>query len=94
MGKSCSCNFFQSDTTSRSFSRQSTPKRVSFRKLIENGKAKTAQYLPFHKYIQNYKEKKKFNDYSPIKGKMQVTTKVMASLLEPVSGMSFIFHPQ
>ncbi|KAJ0181215.1 hypothetical protein K1T71_003300 [Dendrolimus kikuchii] len=81
-------NFF-SKLGNESFSRQSTPKRVSFRKLIENGKAKTAQYLPFHKYIQNYKEKKKFNDYSPIKGKMQVSTKIRATVPEPVSDSDY-----
>ncbi|KOB75939.1 putative DNA topoisomerase 2-binding protein 1 [Operophtera brumata] len=67
---------------------QSTPKRVSFKKFIENGKAKTAVYLPFQKYIKNYKQKKKANGYSPIKGQMQITTKVRASLpAEVVSGV-------
>lgn len=68
-------------------SSQSTPKRVSFRKFIENGKAKTAVYLPFQKYIQNYKQKKKANGYSPIKGPIQITSKLRASLpAEVVSG--------
>lgn len=66
----------------RTFSRQSTPKKVSFRKLIESGKEKTANYLPFQKYIQNYKLKKKASSYSPIKGKMQVSTRIKASLSE------------
>lgn len=60
---------------------------MSFRKFIENGKAKTAVYLPFQKYIQNYKQKKKANGYSPIKGKMQIISKIRASLpAEVVSG--------
>lgn len=64
----------------RTFSRQSTPKKVSFRKLFESGKAKTAVYLPFQKALQSYKQKKKGNGYSPMKDKMQITTKVRASL--------------
>ncbi|KAL4704814.1 hypothetical protein ACJJTC_001289 [Scirpophaga incertulas] len=62
-----------------SFSRQSTPKRVSFRKLIETGKAKTSNYIPFKKYIQNYKQKKKMNTYSPIEAK-QISSKIRLSL--------------
>jgi hypothetical protein len=71
----------------RSFSRQSTPKRVSFRKLIETGKAKTANYIPFKKYIQNYKQKKKVNSYSPISnGKMQTSSRLRVSLPGGTSG--------
>lgn len=70
----------------RSFSRQSTPKRVSFRKIIETGKAKTSNYIPFKKYIQNYKQKKKANTYSPIEGKMQTSSKIRLSLPGGTSG--------
>ncbi|KAG6460737.1 hypothetical protein O3G_MSEX012184 [Manduca sexta] len=73
---------FFSKFGNETFSRQSTPKKVSFRKFIENGKAKTSIHLPFQKYIQNYKLKKKATAYSPIKGKLQVSTKIKASLPE------------
>ncbi|CAG9782982.1 unnamed protein product [Diatraea saccharalis] len=71
---------FFSKFGNESFSRQSTPKRVSFRKLIETGKAKTSNYIPFKKYIQNYKQKKKVDSYSPINGKMQSSSKIRLSL--------------
>ncbi|XP_063833459.1 uncharacterized protein LOC135082605 [Ostrinia nubilalis] len=71
---------FFSRLGNESLSRQSTPKRVSFRKLIETGKAKTSNYIPFRKYIQNYKEKKKATNYSPIEGKMQLSSKIRLSM--------------
>ncbi|GBP80840.1 DNA topoisomerase 2-binding protein 1 [Eumeta japonica] len=37
----------------------STPKKISFRKLIEDGKAKTSNYIPFRRYLENYKQKKR-----------------------------------
>uniref|UniRef100_A0A2A4K6L6 ZAD domain-containing protein n=3 Tax=Heliothis virescens TaxID=7102 RepID=A0A2A4K6L6_HELVI len=80
---------FLSKLGNETFSRQSTPKKVSFRKLIESGKEKTANYLPFQKYIQNYKLKKKASSYSPIKGKMQVSTKIKASLSEMTSDSDY-----
>lgn len=67
-------------------SRQSTPKRVSFRKFIETSKAKTSNYIPFKKYIQNYKQKKKANCYSPIEGKMQISSKIRMSMPGGTSG--------
>ncbi|XP_075982483.1 uncharacterized protein LOC142980815 [Anticarsia gemmatalis] len=81
-------NFF-SKLGNETFSRQSTPKKVSFRKLIESGKEKTANYLPFQKYIQNYKLKKKATGYSPIKNKMQVSTKIQATLPELTSDSDY-----
>ncbi|XP_059049368.1 uncharacterized protein LOC131844478 [Achroia grisella] len=71
-----------------SFSRQSTPKKVSFRQFIENSKAKTSNYLPFRKYLQSYRQKKKTN-YSPIGGKMQVTSKIRACLPEAISDSDY-----
>ncbi|XP_026484952.2 uncharacterized protein LOC113392641 [Vanessa tameamea] len=81
-------NFF-SKLGNESFSRQSTPKKVSFRKFIENGKAKTSVYLPFKKYIQNYKMKKKATNYSPINSKTQVISKIQACLPEEVSDSDY-----
>ncbi|XP_041973827.1 uncharacterized protein LOC121729393 [Aricia agestis] len=81
-------NFF-SKLGNESFSRQSTPKKVSFRKFIENGKAKTAVYLPFKKYIQNYKLKKKVATYSPINSKTQVTSTIQATFPEFVSDSEY-----
>lgn len=71
-------------------SKQSTPKKVSFRKFIENGKAKTSVYLPFRKYIQNYKLKKKVTNYSPINSKREIISKIQASLPEEVSGNIYV----
>ncbi|VVC95412.1 unnamed protein product [Leptidea sinapis] len=81
-------NFF-SKLGNESFSRQSTPKKVSFKKFIENGKAKTAVYLPFKKYIQNYKLKKKGSDYSPINSKMEVTSRIQATIPEVISDSDY-----
>ncbi|XP_061712195.1 uncharacterized protein LOC133521313 [Cydia pomonella] len=58
------------------FSNQSTPKKVSFRKFFETSKVKTSNYLPFRKYIQSYRLKKKVNSYSPIKDKLQATSRL------------------
>ncbi|CAH2237501.1 jg12834 [Pararge aegeria aegeria] len=81
-------NFF-SKLGNESSSRQSTPKKVSFRKFIENGKAKTSVYLPFKKYIQNYKLKKKANNYSPINTKAQVTSRIQAIFPEEISDSDY-----
>ncbi|KAI5634758.1 zinc-finger associated domain (zf-AD) domain-containing protein [Phthorimaea operculella] len=72
-----------------SFSKQSTPKKVSFRKWIETSKEKTSNYLPFRKYIQNYKQKKSISNYSPIKHKMQVTSHIQASLPDTISDSDY-----
>ncbi|XP_052737315.1 uncharacterized protein LOC112045665 [Bicyclus anynana] len=81
-------NFF-SKLGTESSSRQSTPKKVSFRKFIENGKAKTSVYLPFKKYIQNYKLKKKANNYSPINTKTQVISRIQATYPEEISDSDY-----
>ncbi|CAF4883222.1 unnamed protein product [Pieris macdunnoughi] len=81
-------NFF-SKLGNESFSRQSTPKKVSFRKFIENGKAKTSVYIPFRKIIQNYKDKRK-TSYSPIvNSKTQVVSTVQATYPEIVSDSDY-----
>ncbi|XP_013194991.1 uncharacterized protein LOC106138399 isoform X2 [Amyelois transitella] len=73
-----------------SFSRQSTPKKVSFRNFIESSKAKTTNYFPFRKYIENYKQKKRNSAYSPIKdGKLQVSSKIRLSMPEPASDSDY-----
>ncbi|CAG4922984.1 unnamed protein product [Colias eurytheme] len=82
-------NFFSKLGNESFSSRQSTPKKVSFKKFIENGKAKTAVYLPFRKYIQNYKQKKKATNYSPINSKMEVTSRVQATFPEIVSDSDY-----
>ncbi|CAH0722614.1 unnamed protein product, partial [Brenthis ino] len=85
--RECTNILLESFSTS---SKQSTPKKVSFRKFIENGKAKTAVYLPFRKYIQNYKLKKKVTNYSPINSKtQQVTSRIQACLPEDVSDSDY-----
>ncbi|CAH2099859.1 unnamed protein product [Euphydryas editha] len=82
-------NFF-SKLGNESFSKQSTPKKVSFRKFLENGKAKTSVYLPFRKYIQNYKLKKKVSNYSPINSKTQtITSQIQACIPEEVSDSDY-----
>ncbi|XP_034841280.1 uncharacterized protein [Maniola hyperantus] len=81
-------NFF-SKLGNESPSRQSSPKKVSFRKFIENGKAKTSVYLPFKKYIENYKLRKKANNYSPINAKAQVTSRIQATFPEEISDSDY-----
>ncbi|CAG9108104.1 unnamed protein product [Plutella xylostella] len=76
---------FFSKLGNESFSRQSTPKRVSFRKLIEDGKQKTSNYFHFKKHVQNVKKV----THSPLKGKLQVTSKIKASLPEIVSDSDY-----
>ncbi|KAI8429930.1 hypothetical protein MSG28_000399 [Choristoneura fumiferana] len=71
------------------FSNHSTPKKVSFRKFFETSKAKTSNYLPFRKYIQSYRQKKKINNYSPIKDKLQVTGKLKACWHEEMSDTDY-----
>lgn len=80
---------FLSKLGNETFSRQSTPKKVSFRKLIESGKEKTSNYLPIQKYIQSFRLKKNANAYSPIKSKLQVSTKVEASLPDMTSDSDY-----
>ncbi|CAG9575854.1 unnamed protein product [Danaus chrysippus] len=82
-------NFFSKLGNESFSSKQSTPKKVSFRKFIENGKAKTAVYLPFKKYIQNYKLKKKMSNYSPINSKQQITSTIQATIPEYVSDSDY-----
>ncbi|XP_072935972.1 uncharacterized protein [Epargyreus clarus] len=83
-------NFFSKLGNESFSSKQSTPKKVSFRKFIENGKAKTAVYLPFRKYIQNYRQKKKSCEYSPINSnKTQVISKIQATLPEVISDSDY-----
>ncbi|CAH2068643.1 unnamed protein product, partial [Iphiclides podalirius] len=86
--KSSPFKSFLSKIGSESTSKHSTPKKVSFRNWIEASKAKTSQYLPFRKYIDNYKLKKKSNNYAPINPK-SVTSTIKATYPETMSDSDY-----
>ncbi|XP_068628722.1 uncharacterized protein [Battus philenor] len=86
--KSSPFKSFLSKIGSETSSKHSTPKKVSFRNWIETSKAKTSQYLPFRKYIENYRHKKKSNNYAPINSKT-VTSTVRATFPETTSDSDY-----
>lgn len=75
---------FFSKLSNESFS---TPRKVSFRKLIEDGKAKTSNYIPFKRYIKNYKLKKKEALYSPVTPKSQRLAQIQ--ITEPITDSDY-----
>ncbi|CAK1599881.1 unnamed protein product [Parnassius mnemosyne] len=86
--KSSPFKSFFSKLGSEPSSKHSTPKKVSFRNWIESSKAKTSNYLPFRKYIENYRLKKKSNNYAPINSKTATCT-IRATFPEATSDSDY-----
>ncbi|XP_013144506.1 PREDICTED: uncharacterized protein LOC106107996 isoform X2 [Papilio polytes] len=72
----------------RTSSKHSTPKKVTFRNWIETSKAKTSNYFPFRKYIDNYRLKRKSNNYAPINSK-SVTSTIRTTFPEATSDSDY-----